>query len=183
MNNLFSSLQGRIVGLLGLVFSRDEATLYEGLSVRPSVGRSVGHAFSINEENTSHAAYRTPLRTHRWPYWPCFKKTLLRQQRRFSSITLRVTLCNYLDNPIQREHSLAYSRFEILTELGIGCHLNKANRANDASSAVCSKLCAMCFPRLLKRRDRPTYGRTYGRTDGRTDRPFYRDARMHLKID
>ena len=43
-------------------------------SVGPSVRWSVGHAFSINEENTSHTAYRTPLRTHRWPDWPCFNK-------------------------------------------------------------------------------------------------------------
>ena len=47
--------------------------------------------------------------------------------------------------------------------------LNKANRANDASSAVCGKLRAMCLPRLLKRRDRPTNGPTEGPTDGRTD--------------
>ena len=47
--------------------------------------------------------------------------------------------------------------------------VNKANRADDASSVVCGKLCAMCFPRLLKRRDRPTYERTDLRTDLRTD--------------
>ncbi len=29
--------------------------------------------------------------------------------------------------------------------------------------------------------DRPTDGLTDGRTDGRTDRPYYRDARTHLK--
>ena len=59
--------------------------------------------------------------------------------------------------------------------------INKANRANDASSTVCGKLCAICFPRLLKWRDRPTDLQTDGRTDLWTDRPFYRDARTHLK--
>ena len=29
--------------------------------------------------------------------------------------------------------------------------------------------------------DKVTDGRTDGQTDGRTDRPFYRDARTHLK--
>ena len=91
------------------IFSRDAATLYERVSVRPSVGWSVGHAFVF-----------WPPRSDLWPcIGPCLYLYLHGRGEALFGLSLLLYLrCNLLDYFVVRIHGddpLAKTLLEINT--------------------------------------------------------------------